>query len=347
MDFGLAYNFRNPEVFKQDPAQFYEDMFQQIAYAEELGFDTVWLPEHHFSPSDGYNPSPLTVAAAIAARTKSIKIGTWLLLLPLNNALKVAEDAAIVDVISNGRLLLGMGLGYRKEEFEAFGIDRRRRAERMEEGLEIIRKALGEEPFSFSGRHYQLNNASVYPKPVQRPLPFWIGARSIPAAERAARHDASLLLIDVGGNAKETYEAYCDALRARGRDPNQFGLQGMIVDSFFITDDRDKTIEEIRPYVHWQSTAMKGWYEESAYSGHDPALLKVLQSKGRRTSWGLDGYVVDDAGEIVRRIDAKLEEVPYTHLVFGGGNTTPSGLPAKKMYPYMERFAHEVISRYR
>ena len=96
----------------------------------------------------------------------------------MNNALKVAEDAAIVDVISNGRLRLGMGLGYRKEEFDAFGIDRRHRAGRMEEGLTIIRGALGDEPFSFSGRHYQLEGASVYPKPVQRPLPFWVGARS-------------------------------------------------------------------------------------------------------------------------------------------------------------------------
>ena len=279
IDFGLAYNFRNPEAFKQDPAEFYEDMFQQIAYAEEVGFDSVWLPEHHFSPADGYNPSPLTVAAAIAARTKRIKIGTWLLLLPLNNALKVAEDAAIVDIISNGRLMLGMGLGYRKEEFDAFGIERRHRAGRMEEGLEVIRGALGDKPFSFSGRHYQLEAASVYPKPVQRPLPFWVGARSIPAAQRAARHDASLLLIDVGGNAKETYAAYSDGLHARGRDPKDFGLQGMIVDSFFISDEPAATMEEIRPYVEWQSAAMKGWYEESAYSGHDPALLEVRKAR--------------------------------------------------------------------
>ena len=166
----------------------------------------------------------------------------------------------------------------------------------MEEGLTIIRGALDDGPFSFSGRHYQLKDASVYPKPVQRPLPFWVGARSTPAAQRAARHDASLLLVDVGGNAKETYAAYSDGLRARGRDPKDFGLQGMIVDSFFISDDPDATMEEIRPYVEWQSTAMKGWYEESALSGHDPALLEVLQREGRRRSWGLRGYVVDDAG---------------------------------------------------
>ena len=164
-------------------------MIEQIVYAEQLGFDTVWLPEHHFSPGDGYNPAPLTFAAAIAARTKKIKIGTWLLLLPLHHALEVAEQAAIIDIISDGRLILGLGLGYRKEEYEAFGVSRKHRASRMEEGLEVIRKALGTEQFSFSGRHYDLKDASVYPKPVQQPgPPIWVAGNSKAAMKRAARY---------------------------------------------------------------------------------------------------------------------------------------------------------------
>ncbi|MCL0101957.1 LLM class flavin-dependent oxidoreductase, partial [Dehalococcoidia bacterium] len=117
LDFGLSYNMRNPNPFKIPFPKFYEEMIEQIVYAEQLGFDTVWLPEHHFSPDDGYNPASLTFAAAIAARTKKIKIGTWLLLLPLHHALEVAEQAAIIDIISDGRLILGLGLGYRREEY--------------------------------------------------------------------------------------------------------------------------------------------------------------------------------------------------------------------------------------
>ena len=349
MDFGLAYNFRNPEPFKVPPSQFYEEAFEQIQYAEELGFDTVWLPEHHFSPGDGYNPSSLPVAAAIAARTKKIKIGTWLLLLSLHNPLRVAEDAAIVDIISGGRFILGVGLGYRREEYEAYGIDRRERAGRMEEGLEIVRRALGNEQFSFSGRYFTMKNASVYPKPVQQPLPLWVEARSTSAAERAARHDASLLMVDVGGNARQTYGAYAAALRARGRDPADYGVHGMINDHFFISDDPENTREEIRPYIEWQASAMAGWYEESAESGHDPTLLEALRRMGpaARPRSDVSSFVVSDASQIVKRIEAKLEEAPYTHLVWGGGNTTPSGFPAKKMYPYMERFAREVIPRFR
>ena len=348
LDFGLAFNFRNPEPFKVPPAQFYEEMFQQIEYAEELGFDTVWLPEHHFSPDDGYDPNPLTVAAAIAARTTRIKIGTWLLLLPLHNALEVAEQAALVDIISGGRLQLGLGLGYRKEEFDAFGINRRDRAGRMEEGLEVIRRALGNEQFSFKGRHYDIENGSVYPKPIQQPLPLWVGARSEPAARRAARHDASLLLIDVGGNAKATYDVYAETLRERGRDPADYGVHGMILGSFMISDDPERAFEEVRPHLEWERTAMEGWYEESAQSGHDPVLLDAMD-RGQRGGGGraIENDVVGDPAETIKVIEAKLEEAPYTHMVFGGGNTTPSGFRAKNFYPYLERFAKEVIPHFR
>ena len=245
--------------------------------------------------------------------------------------------------------MLGLGLGYRKEEFDAYGLHRGERAGRMEEGLQIIQGVLGNEPFSIAGRYFTMHDVSVYPKPIQQPLPLWVGARSVPAAERAARHDASLLLIDVGGNAKDTYKAYADLLLSRGRNPANYGVHGMIVDSFFISDDPEQTLAQIGPYVRWQMQAMNGWYEESATSGHDPALLRAMQDRrpGQGRVWDLSGFVVSSADTIVQRIEEKREEVPYTHLVWGGGNTTPSGYPPERMYPYLERFAKEVIPRFR
>lgn len=347
MDFGLAYNFRNPEPWKRPFAGFYEDMFEQIAYAEELGFDTVWLPEHHFSPRDGYNPVPVAMAAAVAARTKRIKIGTWVALLPLYHPVRLAEEAALVDLISDGRFMLGVGLGYRKEEYEAFGISRGERGARMEEGLSILRGALSPESFSFDGRFYQVREASVSPQPVQQPLPLWVAARSRLAAERAARHDASLLLVDVGGNAKDTYRAYSDALTARGKNPADYGVHGMVLGSFFISDDPERTREQIRPYIEWEATSMEGWYEEAAESGHDAPLLKSMrEADGLGGAPTAEAMVVSDAAQTIRAIEAKLEEAPYTHLVFGGGNTNPSGMPTSEMAPYLERFAREVIPHF-
>src|SRR5438067_12462356 len=162
MRFGLVYDFRNPAPWRRPFPQLYQELLEQIAYAEELGFDDIWITEHHFV-EDGYCPSALVAAAAIAARTTRVRIGTWVLLLPLHNALRVAEDAAVVDNLSGGRLDLGVGLGYRLEEFAAFGVERRHRRGRMDEGCEVIRRAWSEDGWSFEGRHCHLQSVSVYP----------------------------------------------------------------------------------------------------------------------------------------------------------------------------------------
>src|SRR5262249_43674673 len=151
----------------------YAATLDQIAYAEQLGFDDVWLSEHHFI-DDAYSPSMLPIGCAIAARTKRIRIGTSVLLLPLHDPVRVAEDAATLDVISTGRLELGLGVGYRVEEFTGFNIDSSERAQRMDEGIEIIRRLFAGERFSFSGKHYTYRDIQLFPRPVQKPPKLWI-----------------------------------------------------------------------------------------------------------------------------------------------------------------------------
>ena len=143
-------------------AEFYDELLDEVQLAEELGYDHVWVTEHHFI-DDGYTPSVLPIAAAIARLTSRVRIGTWVLLLPLHNAIRVAEDAATVDVLSNGRFDLGVGLGYRIEEFEGFGVDRRHRASLMDESLEIITRTLNGETVSLDGRHYQVKTSPSHP----------------------------------------------------------------------------------------------------------------------------------------------------------------------------------------
>ena len=173
---------------------------------EALGFDTVWLTEHHFIDDD-YLPSVLTMAAAVAARTSRVTIGTAVLLLPLHDPIRVAEDAAVVDVLSDGRLRLGLGIGYKLEEFEAFGVDRRARPSLLEEGIEIIRGAWADGPFSHHGRHRSFDDLDVTPKPVQRPGPqIWLAGRApVPVARAATVGDG---LIVVGG--PDLYREYHD-----------------------------------------------------------------------------------------------------------------------------------------
>ena len=235
MRFGLLYDFRNPKRWEQPAPQLYAELLDQIAYADQLGFDSVWITEHHFI-EDGYTPSVLTIAAAIAARTSSIRIGTWVLLLPLHNALRVAEDAATVDILSNGRLDLGLGLGYRLEEFEAFGVDRRQRGRLMDEGIELIRRAWTEDRVTFAGQFYNVRDLNVTPKPVQRPHPpLWLAARGEVPARRAARNRAGLLYLRDPAN----YQAYATALRAEGVDPATMPVLGYR--QCVVSDDPDRT----------------------------------------------------------------------------------------------------------
>jgi len=198
MKFGIGYySLQSPPHNPSPHQKLYAEMLEEISVAEELVFDSAWLTEHHFL-NDGYCPSLLLTAAAIAARTKKIRIGTGVLLLPLHDPIRIAEDAAVIDLISGGRLILGLGLGYRREDFEGFGVSLKERKGRMEEGLEILQKSWADGPFSFEGRYRTYRNVNVTPKPVQKPIPIWIGAFTEPAIRRAARIGASLYAPAIG-----------------------------------------------------------------------------------------------------------------------------------------------------
>src|SRR5215510_10996997 len=181
--FGLWYDFRNPPAWKQPYDQLYGEIFDQIVWGEQHGFDDVWLSEHHFI-EDGYSPSLLPIAAAIAARTKKIHIGTSVMLMPFHNPIRLAEDGATVDVISGGRFELGVGTGYKVEEFTGFALSSKERGGRTNEGLEIIRRLWEGETLSFTGRYYEVKNAKLTPEPIQRPRPpLWVGGFTPPANE--------------------------------------------------------------------------------------------------------------------------------------------------------------------
>ena len=137
LSFGLWYAFRNPAQWRTDYAALYADHLAQIRWAETIGYDDVWLTEHHFC-EDGHAPSIVPLAAAVAATTERIRVGTGVLLLPLHHAVRLAEDGATIDILSNGRFELGVGVGYRPQEFAGRGFDPADRAEG--DGVQIDRR---------------------------------------------------------------------------------------------------------------------------------------------------------------------------------------------------------------
>ena len=195
----------------------------QAGYAEELGFASIWLAEHHFHSFGGFLSSPPVIGAAIAQRTTKIRIGTAVTLLPYHNPLRIAEDYATLDCLSRGRLDFGIGHGFVKWESLTFGIPLEELRERFQENLSVILRAWNGGKFSHEGKFYRYENVEALPRPVQRPYPtVWMGATSTAESfEFAGRSGFHLMLIPFLHEIDELrsmVEIYLNARRAAGHD---------------------------------------------------------------------------------------------------------------------------------
>src|SRR5947199_6828345 len=210
----------------------FEETLQECEQAEAAGFDSLWLGEHHNSIL--LYPAPLVGLAAIAARTRRLRLGTGVLLLPLYHPLAVAEEAAMVDVISRGRLILGVGAGYAPEEFAAFGISTKERGSRLDEAVPLIHRLWTEDAVSHEGRHYRIGGATLRPRPVQKPRPpIWFAGWVEPALRRAGRLGDAWL---GGPSAKLDELAGCvQVYRQAG------GIEVALMRSVFVAETLERT----------------------------------------------------------------------------------------------------------
>ena len=199
-------------------AQRYRDILAQIELGDEVGFDTVWLGELHFSRAFSILANPLMVLAAAAQRTRRIRLGTAVTLLPLHNPVKIAEDAATVDILSNGRLELGCGRGTAPLHYAGYDIPQEESRERFDEALDFIIGAWTNERFSYAGKHYRAKDLTVIPQPVQKPHPpVRIAANSPDTFPFAARRGFPIFatpLINPPDKLKEGLAVYRGTLPA-------------------------------------------------------------------------------------------------------------------------------------
>ena len=179
MKFGIWHDFRNPPRWHVPYGRLYAENLEQIAWAETLGYESVWVSEHHVT-DEGYLPSVFPMLAAIAQRTSTMRLGSSILLGPFQHPIRFAEDVAVLDQLSGGRLEVGLGLGYREREFELLDVPLSERAQRTEQLIEVARRVWAD--------------GSVTPPPLQQPEPtFWIGGSVEAAARRAARLGAHFM----------------------------------------------------------------------------------------------------------------------------------------------------------
>ena len=191
MDFGIFLLLQSPT------AKSHQEIFSRgtdlAKTADKLGFESVWCAEHHFS-TYGYLSRPLMFASHLATQTEKIRVGSAVVVLPLHHPLIVAEEIATADLLSNGRLDIGLGRGYQVYEFERLGMKLEESRERFEEAVDILLLAFKGEPFSFNGKHFKFGETSIFPTPVQKPRPpIWVVGQSEESIVATAKRGFNLV----------------------------------------------------------------------------------------------------------------------------------------------------------
>jgi alkanesulfonate monooxygenase SsuD/methylene tetrahydromethanopterin reductase-like flavin-dependent oxidoreductase (luciferase family) len=256
MHLGIYVNAQHPAA--DDSARRFAETVEQVRLIRALGFDSIWGGEHHATPGYHYFPL-LPFLQRLAAEADGLWVGTNLILLPLHNPVEVAEIGAFLDVITGGRFLLGVGLGYRPEEFAIFGVPVAERVSRLVEGVEIIRRLWTEDAVVHHGRHWRLDGVTIRPRPRQTPRPPILVGSQVPAGiARAARIADGWLVVPVPTVDEFAAQAVAFA-RARaeaGLPPSRY--VGRLIEVACASDE-DTAIRRAAPFLLEKYVAYFAW----------------------------------------------------------------------------------------
>ena len=314
----------------------YRETLELVRLAEALGFDSAWVSEHH-GASDGYLPSLLPMLAAFAAATERIALGTGVVLTPFHDPLRLAEDAAVVDQISGGRLILGLGIGWRQEEFRMFGIPLAERVQRTTETVEILRRAWSGRRFSFEGQSFRYDRVRVAPPAAQPGGPrIFMGGYADAAVRRAGRLGDGYITDDAGiedvRRAVGTAEA---GARDAGRDPHALGLA--LLQNVFVARDGDAW-DVARPGVIHQIGSYSAWDAGHDTPEHD-SLEPSVADEGELRRWTPAGSP-QDVLRALRPVVSAFGDRPDFHLVV---RLHYPGMDLETAALAVELFAEEVL----
>jgi alkanesulfonate monooxygenase SsuD/methylene tetrahydromethanopterin reductase-like flavin-dependent oxidoreductase (luciferase family) len=288
---GLFVDLRNPPAWRRDWREHYEAAIARLCAADEMGIGSIWLSEHHLF-EDGYLAQPLTFAAVLATKTASARLGTAILQAPLRPAIDIAEQAALVDILSGGRLELGLGAGYRVPEWDAFGVDGGRRYDLLEQRVTQIRTAWDE--------------GQSVPPPAQTRPPIWIGGEGPRCARMAGRLGEGLLAL-----LPDLLPIYRESLERAGHDPQSASMSGCA--NLILADDPERAWSTIKPYLDYQWSSYTHYAAEGTGRTAERLDPERLRTSGRPVLPRFDVTTPEDAA---RRLHDWLDPLPVEHVYF-------------------------------
>jgi probable F420-dependent oxidoreductase len=317
--------------------QEYKESIELVKLVESSGLDGAWVSEHHFS-QDGYLPSLLPMLAAYAAVTERIDLGTGVVLAPFHDPLRLAEDFAVVDQISGGRIVCGLGIGWRDEEFREFNIEVSSRSRRMREIVDVLRLAWNEDRFDYQGRYYTYSGVAVTPKPARVP-PILIGGFVDEAIRRAGRIGDGYISSRV--TPERAAEAFAMATEARAGAGQEGPPMVALLQNAFVTENPDRDWQMVRAGVGHQLGTYAGWRAGTDVPG---APLEVMPPDedviGRTTAYGSPQQVVEQLDPLAEILGNWPDSQLIVRLHFPGMTAEPAARA-------IELFADEVAPRLR
>ena len=323
---GVCYDFRNQPDSGLEHRALYAAILDQVRWLNTLGADLVWFTEHHFG-DDGYLPSWIPMAGAIASVTENARFSTAICLLPFNHPVRLAEDLAVLDNLSGGRVELGVGMGYAPHQFRGFGFPDSRRVSLMNEGIEILKHCFTGERFSYNGKRYQLDDIVITPGYVQAGgPPLWIASMSEAGAQRTAKYATNFL---PQGLRRLSFDPWHTALKANGRDPADFRVG--LIRSVLVTDDRNTDLAAVRAAERYRMELYQRFHEERGEGFDEQAGERVPQT-----------WVIGNVDECIEQIVSFARRYGVTDMVT---MAVPPGLRPADMSQSLERLFRDVAPR--
>ncbi len=323
MHFGL--NMECDYVQGKSEQDAFNDMFAQVDLAEEIGLDSVWIAERHFSSSDAGQPSiassPIVLSTAIAARTEHLRVVTGVYVLPLNHPVRIAEEVATLDYVSQGRFSLGVGRSGFTTAYEGYGYDYGESRERVQETLDILIRAWTQERFSYAGKYYQFQDVCVTPKPFQKPHPpIYMAAttsESFPIAGQNGRHLVVGVRRTSVDQVKDSVRVYRDTWRRAGHPGSGDVTLRLPV---FVAETREEAeavpeASTLKYYRRLSDSLTRSVGRAGTAADEDRARLASELAHVTYDTLLRDWVIYGTPGEVAERLRALIDEIDLSGVI--------------------------------